>query len=120
MESYDLCFTCHDKQLALLKETPGLTAFRNGTSNLHFVHVNKPDRGRSCRACHSIHSSPNELHVRDSVPFGSWQLPINVRKTDTGGGCSPGCHKAYSYDRDKPVSYLQATPATQPATKDNP
>ncbi|WP_428939542.1 cytochrome c3 family protein [Fontivita pretiosa] len=120
VDKYELCFSCHDKQLVLTQRTEGLTGFRNGTQNLHFVHVNKPDRGRNCRACHSTHASSHELHVRDSVPYGNWQMPINFTRTATGGSCAPGCHKAYSYDRENPVQYTPPTqappaPATMPA-----
>ena len=112
-QKYDLCFTCHDKQLVLHKDAKGLTNFRNGQSNLHYVHVNK-EKGRSCRACHSTHASPNELHVRETTPYGNWQMPIKFTKTQTGGSCSPGCHKPYDYDREKPVSY-SATGTAAPA-----
>jgi predicted CXXCH cytochrome family protein len=101
---YDLCFSCHDRQLVQTEKTANLTGFRNGQRNLHFVHVNR-DKGRNCRSCHQTHASGNELHVRDSVPFGKWEMPIRFSKSDTGGSCSPGCHKPYTYDRDKPVNY---------------
>jgi predicted CXXCH cytochrome family protein len=113
VEKYDLCFSCHDKQLVLTQKTEGLTGFRNGTTNLHFVHVNKSDRGRNCRACPSTHASVQPVHVRDSVPYGNWQMPLNFNKTETGGSCSPGCHKQYQYDRSNPVLYK--SPATAPS-----
>lgn len=116
LEKYDLCFSCHDKQLVLTEKTEGLTKFRNGETNLHFLHVNKQDRGRSCRACHSTHASDHELHVRDSVPYGNWQLPINFKKTDAGGSCAPGCHKSFTYDRDNPI--VRPDPAAAPDTKE--
>jgi hypothetical protein len=74
-------------------------------------------KGRNCRSCHNTHASPNELHVRDSVPFGSWQMPIAFKKTATGGGCTPGCHQPYEYDREKPRVY-DLPAATQPAAKE--
>ena len=112
-EKYDLCFTCHDKQLVLTEKTANLTGFRNGDRNLHFVHVNK-EKGRNCRSCHETHASTNELHVRNSVPFGKWEMPIKFAKSDSGGSCSPGCHKPFTYDRTKPVDY-DATPSAPPA-----
>jgi predicted CXXCH cytochrome family protein len=115
LDKYALCFDCHDKQLVTLKNTTGLTGFRNGDLNLHYLHVNKSDRGRTCRACHDTHAGPHELHVRDSVPYGNWQMPINFRRTETGGGCAPGCHKPYSYDRKSPVPYEPAPPSNTPA-----
>lgn len=102
VEKYDLCFTCHDKQLVQLPQTEGLTGFRNGKTNLHYLHVNKSKRGRVCRACHSTHTSPNALHIRESVPYGNWELPINFQQTKTGGSCAPGCHEKLAYDRDDP------------------
>lgn len=105
VDNYGLCFTCHDKQLALEKTTDALTGFRNGDRNLHFLHVNKDPRGRTCRACHSTHASTQDMHVREAVPYGQWQLPVSFTPSQTGGSCNPGCHKPYSYDRKQPVAY---------------
>ena len=110
LDKYDLCFSCHDKQLVLTQRTTGLTKFRNGERNLHFLHVNKSDRGRNCRACHDAHASPNPLHVRSSVPYGNWEMPINFKQTQTGGSCAPGCHKPFEYDRETAVEYGAGTP----------
>jgi len=109
LEKYDLCFSCHDKQLVQLETTEGLTGFRNGTKNLHFLHVNKADKGRTCRACHETHASKQPDHIRDAVPFGKWQMPLNFKKTEAGGSCAPGCHKPYGYDRTHPVENVPAT-----------
>ncbi len=114
MDKYELCFSCHDKELVLQKSAEGLTGFRNGKENLHFLHVNKSDKGRNCRACHSTHASEKPLHVRESVPYGNWLMPINFARTDTGGSCSPGCHKPYEYDRVKPAHY-DVPPTTRPS-----
>jgi predicted CXXCH cytochrome family protein len=114
-ENYDLCFSCHPDTLALTKETIDLTDFRNGNLNLHFVHVNKEQRGRTCRSCHATHASDLPKHIRESVPYGMWDLPIQFTKTDTGGGCKPGCHLPYSYDRENPQIYEQ--PAGETVTK---
>jgi predicted CXXCH cytochrome family protein len=123
VDKYDLCFSCHDKQLVLLEKTEGLTGFRNGDRNLHFVHVNRADKGRTCRACHEPHASKLPVHLRESVPFGQWELPINYNKTASGGSCAPGCHQALAYDRqnaiEKPATpeFAGSTPpaGTQPA-----
>ena len=125
LEKYALCFTCHDKQLVLLKNTENLTGFRNGATNLHFLHVNKTDRGRSCRACHSVHASKYPLHLRESVPYGNWQLPINNVPTPTGGSCAPGCHRKMGYDRIEAIDntlVAQPPPANpaSPAAPSNP
>ncbi|MCK6483955.1 MAG: cytochrome C [Phycisphaerae bacterium] len=120
-EAYALCFSCHEKDIVHDPKTTTLTGFRNGDLNLHFLHVNKDTKGRTCRACHETHASNQEKHIRDSVPFGKWEMPIGFRKTETGGSCAPGCHTAYAYDREKPVVYpagpSKATwPADRPGT----
>ncbi len=105
VENYALCFECHDRQLFLEATTAHMTNFRNGDQNLHYLHVNKDVKGRTCRACHETHASNRPRHMRESVPFGSggWKLPINFQITETGGGCTPGCHRPYAYDRVNPV-----------------
>jgi predicted CXXCH cytochrome family protein len=101
---YTLCFTCHESDIARDEKTLTLTNFRNGDRNLHFVHVNA-EKGRSCKACHAVHSSDQKRHIRKGVPFGSWMLPIEFQATANGGGCTVGCHTPKSYDRIKPVKY---------------
>jgi len=103
MNNYKLCFMCHEKSLASDEKTATMTGFRNGDQNLHFVHVNK-QKGRTCRACHDAHATNNPRHIRDSVPFGTWVMPINFIKTKTGGQCAPGCHQLFKYDRDKGIA----------------
>jgi predicted CXXCH cytochrome family protein len=102
-ENYELCFMCHEKNLASTQNTIVMTGFRNGNQNLHFVHVNKEVKGRTCRSCHDAHATNNPRHIRDTVPFGNWGLPVGYTKTETGGACLPGCHQLFEYDRDKPV-----------------
>jgi predicted CXXCH cytochrome family protein len=109
-DKYELCFSCHDRQLVLAPQTTGLTRFRNGERNLHFLHVNKEEKGRNCRACHSTHSSTLPLHIRESVPYGNWELPIGFNKTPTGGSCQSACHKEYRYDRVNPAVNPVAKP----------
>lgn len=104
-QNYDLCFGCHPKDIALADKTKTLTDFRNGDQNLHFLHVNKDRRGRTCRACHQTHASDLPKHIRESVPYGVWDLPIQFGKTETGGTCTPGCHLPKDYDREKAVDY---------------
>jgi len=99
LSRYSLCFSCHQQSLVLDPETELLTSFRNGTRNLHFVHVNRADKGRTCRACHDVHASQHPKHISNSIPFGAWQMPIGYEKTDSGGSCSPGCHEPRRYDR---------------------
>jgi predicted CXXCH cytochrome family protein len=98
-ENYSLCFTCHEKTLVLDAKTTTLTNFRNGDQNLHFTHVNKPEKGRTCRSCHETHGSNYPKHIRETVPFGSWDMPVEFQKTETGGSCTTGCHQEKKYDR---------------------
>ena len=37
---------------------------------------------------------------------GIWNLPIKFNKSESGGSCTPGCHKVKDYDRVDPVKYL--------------
>ena len=105
-ESYALCFGCHDAQLTLDSLSESSTNFRNGRRNLHAIHVNRPDKGRSCKACHDPHGSVQELLIRKKIPgFGAWAIPITYTKTDNGGSCLVGCHKPRSYSRVTEVQY---------------
>ena len=101
-KEYELCFSCHKRDLLRFPETSFATGFRDGERNLHYLHVNKKEKGRSCKLCHAIHGGPNPKLVAESAPFGKWELPLKFIKTDTGGACSPGCHKPYNYDRQTP------------------
>jgi predicted CXXCH cytochrome family protein len=98
---YAFCFECHEPDLVTEERTDKLTGFRNGDRNLHFLHVNRKVKGRTCRACHETHASKKPRHITESVPFGDWRIPINYAKTETGGSCLPGCHKRYGYDRNE-------------------
>jgi predicted CXXCH cytochrome family protein len=102
---YDLCFGCHNKDIARKKTTKKLTNFRDGEYNLHFLHVNRK-KGRTCTACHGAHASSQAKHVREEVPFGSWSYPIQYTKTKNGGTCVVGCHAPKTYDRVKPMLKL--------------
>lgn len=99
-ENFGLCFRCHNKDLAQDRRTDTLTGFRNGDYNLHYVHVNRPDKGRSCKTCHDPHAAGQPRLIKERIPgFGSWDIPIRYTKTETGGTCVVGCHKPKSYDR---------------------
>jgi len=106
-DAYALCFNCHDAEAFDSADTDDATGFRNGRQNLHYVHVNRNPKGRTCRACHVIHAGKKPKLIAESVPFGEWSLPINFEPTDTGGACQPGCHKPYRYDRTEAVANLQ-------------
>ncbi|NOX24706.1 MAG: cytochrome C [Deltaproteobacteria bacterium] len=102
VKNYALCFMCHEKTLVLNPKTTTLTGFRNGSQNLHYVHVNR-HKGRTCIACHEPHATNNPFHIRNSVPFGTWSLPIGFKETKNGGSCSPGCHVTRYFNRIKAV-----------------
>jgi predicted CXXCH cytochrome family protein len=105
-KNYALCFSCHDEQVFQTPETTTLTGFRRGAKNLHFVHVNKEDRGRTCRACHEVHASTQDHHIREAVPYGprGWLLKLNYTKTANGGQCAKTCHETRAYDRSAPAA----------------
>jgi predicted CXXCH cytochrome family protein len=98
---YELCFRCHDRNMVLQQQSE-VTRFRNGTRNLHYLHVNQ-EKGRTCRACHHEHASNSPFRIRESVPFGTWTMPLTFKKTESGGSCSSSCHVERGYDRVKPV-----------------
>ena len=102
---YALCFGCHDRSLVMDEQTTTVTRFRNGVVNLHNVHVNLEQKGRSCSVCHDAHASNRDQHIRESVAFGpeGWELPIFFEKFEDGGSCASGCHEKYSYGRSQPV-----------------
>ncbi len=100
--TYDLCFGCHNPEIARSLRTETLTNFRDGSYNLHYFHVNNV-KGRTCTACHDAHASNQAKHVRYEVPFGAWSYPISLTKTVNGGKCVVGCHAPKAYDRQNPV-----------------
>ena len=97
-DNYSLCFTCHDEEAFTEEVTNEDTEFRNGSTNLHFVHVNK-DKSRSCANCHDVHGSKNEHLISEEMSFGKIKMKLNFRVTETGGSCSPGCHNQKNYKR---------------------
>jgi predicted CXXCH cytochrome family protein len=105
-QKYALCFECHETGMITDAKTTSQTRFRDGATNLHFVHVNKAERGRTCRACHEVHASKQKHQLRDSVPYGpkNWPLKLNFTKTPTGGSCAKTCHPTRTYDRSQPVA----------------
>jgi len=102
-KSYALCFTCHNSEIVAVERTTTLTGFRDGNRNLHYVHVNKKERGRTCRACHEVHAAPQPHLIRNGVPYGKsgWILKINYTPLPNGGRCEKTCHGAFTYDRTK-------------------
>jgi predicted CXXCH cytochrome family protein len=103
---YGACLNCHEKNLLRFADTTLYTGFRNGSRNLHYVHVANNRKGRTCRICHAPHASNGvKLIDKDGSKFGEWDIPINFQISATGGSCAPGCHRAFQYDREKPVTY---------------
>jgi predicted CXXCH cytochrome family protein len=98
-EAYRLCFSCHKRDLLMFPDTSYSTGFRHGTVNLHYLHVNKANRGRSCKLCHEMHGAEQPKMMAAAVSFGNWRMPVNFRITENGGSCSPGCHETRQYDR---------------------
>lgn len=99
-DRFELCFSCHDKNGIEYDPTSEATGFRNGTKNLHAVHVNRPTKGRVCKSCHAVHGGDQEKLIWRFTPdFGAWDIPLHFKKTDTGGTCFVGCHNPKSYDR---------------------
>ncbi len=98
-DNYALCYNCHNDQIMAKPETTTLTGFRDGKRNMHYLHVHKEDRGRTCRACHEVHASVQPHQIRDGVPYGKsgWVLKINYEQTAKGGNCAKTCHTAKSY-----------------------
>lgn len=97
-ENFALCFLCHDPELMNAPETDGSTGFRNGSQNLHWLHING-NKGRNCRMCHNIHGSPRAFLVEERIGFGNWEMQMNFIAEDQGGSCMPGCHGKFSYRR---------------------
>lgn len=98
VESFELCFKCHETELLTADSTLTGTAFRNGTKNLHALHI-KGNRGRNCNLCHNAHGAPNRHILESSVMFGKWEMPMGLELTENGGSCATGCHKRLEYDR---------------------
>ncbi|MFA7402999.1 MAG: cytochrome c3 family protein [Pelobacteraceae bacterium] len=105
--NFELCFGCHANTLADSQRTDSETNFRNGMFNLHYLHVNKIDKGRSCKVCHDPHAASQPRLISSKIPgFGRWKIPIRYTKTNVGGTCVVGCHKPKSYNRIDPVQNL--------------
>jgi len=100
---FQFCFSCHNRDLLRFPTTSFATGFRDGNKNLHYLHINRKDRGKSCKVCHVVHAGENPKLLAEKVPFGKWSLPLKFVKTETGGSCAPGCHQPYAYDRKTPA-----------------
>jgi predicted CXXCH cytochrome family protein len=109
---FELCFNCHQSALVLEERTSTLTNFRDGERNLHYLHVHRERKGRTCRTCHVVHGSDLPNHMAESVPFegSDWAMPIGYEPTATGGACTPGCHARETYEREPSGDALKSAP----------
>ncbi len=80
-EQYALCFRCHKIDLLLHPKTSYNTDFRDGKTNLHYVHVNRESAGRSCKLCHETHAGRLPKLMAETVSYGAWSMPLNFEKT---------------------------------------
>jgi len=102
--AYSACFdSCHSAALVEDAKTTAATRFRNGDDNLHYRHVAKLRRGRSCRLCHEPHAAENQALIRDYLPFGVQRLTLKYEESDSGGKCTTSCHIPVSYSRDEAI-----------------
>lgn len=105
--NFALCFSCHADTLADNQRTGVDTNFRNGMFNLHYLHVNKTIKGRSCKVCHDPHAASQPHLISNKISgFGRWRIPIRYTKNEMGGTCVVGCHKPKTYNRINPVENL--------------
>jgi predicted CXXCH cytochrome family protein len=116
-DNYKLCFRCHRSDLVSAKDGQGVTQFRNGDLNLHYVHVSKPSKGRTCRACHAVHASKSPAHIAEVVPYGNWKYKIEFEATANGGTCAPACHAARTYERTPKPPAVEPTAPAKPASQ---
>jgi predicted CXXCH cytochrome family protein len=116
-KEFELCFSCHNRDLLRFPDTMFATGFRDGNRNLHYLHVNREFKGRSCVACHNVHGGTLPKLLATQVEFGKWSFSLNYQKTDTGGSCQPGCHKRYSYDRKAAPKEIAPGPVKQETDK---
>jgi predicted CXXCH cytochrome family protein len=110
VDNLELCFMCHDKDLLEAKTTVAGTNFRNGKTNLHYLHL-KGEKGRNCTMCHDVHGAQNEKLITDRLKFGSWEMKIIFEPSGIGGSCLTACHTEKKYDRTIPK---EVTPAAKP------
>lgn len=98
-EQYTLCWQCHPKGLAESSRGEGVTGFRNGEVNLHWLHVSRLKQGRACHLCHTAHASQTPHLLRETVQFNQWQAPLNYKVLPEGGSCLTPCHRLREYSR---------------------
>lgn len=106
-ENFALCFSCHDRNAFLFERTSEATKFRNRDANLHYFHVNRPEKGRVCRNCHGVHGADQERLLTSRVPgFGRWEIPLYWASDGERATCYVGCHRPKTYDRLQRIKNL--------------
>jgi hypothetical protein len=96
--NFALCWLCHDKYMAVMPATSSKTAFRDGTRNLHYVHL-MGDEGYLCGACHRPHASAGEKLLGRTMEWTEDLVGFAGR--DDGGLCATRCHEARHYRRSE-------------------
>jgi hypothetical protein len=96
ISNYEICWQCHDKYVAVMPSTTVKTGFRDGTRNLHFVHL-EGEEGYLCGACHRPHASAREKLLER--PMDWTDDLVGYARREGGGYCAPGCHGARVYRR---------------------
>ncbi len=103
-DKYSLCFKCHDKTAFTYDLTSEATNFRNRYENLHYFHVNRPDKGRVCKGCHGVHGADQERLLMGAVAdFGRWDIPLTWASDGDRATCYVGCHRPKTYDRSDKI-----------------
>ena len=107
----ELCLGCHDLE-TFTKAQSEVTGFRNGSLNLHALHLNggatpnkygiiKKKDGQTCFACHLPHTAEQEKLLRTEYQCtGTFCYTMRFVQNDKGGTCVVGCHKPKVYSRE--------------------
>ncbi len=102
-ERYALCLGCHDVEMVEEERDDEVTEFRNGDLNLHYLHVNRKDKGCTCGTCHDPHAGRGPKHMAEPQAFGKQAILIKYEPGANGGSCLSSCHAIRAYDRIQPV-----------------
>jgi predicted CXXCH cytochrome family protein len=99
--AYTLCFGCHEYSLVQSKFTDTDTGFRDGSQNLHYLHVVRDgEKGFSCWVCHDMHGTRQPHLLNRENPYNpSYRLKVNFRDLENGGECRTNCHTTREYLR---------------------
>jgi len=100
--TYALCVSCHKKPMIEDVTTNTSTKFRNGTTNLHYLHLHNAKKGpRTCNTCHDPHATKQPHLILDQVTLFEMNTPIQFKQNLNGGNCTTACHGEKTYDRLK-------------------